>query len=309
VALKNVIEKQSHQKERDCQVQLLLLSSVSNSYQFLLPDDTWFLGCQITREQIDAGALDDFDLIMVVDTSAMRQLEGIAKYLLRQSQTADSSQKLIIIDHHLSGDLTGDCSLTNTSACAAGEIVYNLFQQAGWPLDENSAAALFVAVGTDTGWFRFENTSSRTFQIAGELIRCGAQPDQLYQQVYQNDPPEKLKLLALTLQTLQLYARDRLAVIEITKDMLSNCGAKHTHIENIVNEPHQIGSVIAVLLFVEQEDGTTRVSLRSKSLVDVNEIARQFGGGGHARAAGVTLSDPIPQAREKLINAVTTTLD
>lgn len=97
--------------------------------------------------------------------------------------------------------------------------------------------------------------------------------------------------------------------MRITANMLAQSGAKRAHIENIVNEPQQIGSVIAVLLFVELDDGGTRVSLRSKRLVDVNELARQFGGGGHARAAGITMELPIEEACTKIIDAMLTALN
>ena len=108
----------------------------------------------------------------------------------------------------------------------------------------------------------------------------------------------------MALDTLQLYADDQLAVMQITNEMLARSGAKRTHIENIVNEPHQIGTVNAVLLLVELKDGSTRCSLRSKRLLDVDAIARRFGGGGHARAAGLTIKEPLPDARGKIIDAM-----
>jgi len=312
VALKNIIEKTARQNRRDCEVQLLLLSKASQVYQFVFSEPPWILEQDITQQQIDAGELDKFDLIIVVDTSATRQLKGIADYLKKREQKAGSAQSgdcsVMIIDHHLSGDIRGDCRLINTKACAAGEIVYDLCQKANWPLDESSATALLAAIGTDTGWFRYENTTARTFEISAALVQAGAQPEKLYQKLCQNYPPERLRLVTLALETLELHAEDRLATMWITSRMLAQSGAKRAHIENIVNEPQQIGSVIAVLLFVELDDGGTRVSLRSKAVVDVNEVARQFGGGGHARAAGVTIELPLEEAQSQIINAMLTAL-
>ena len=312
VALKDIIEKTARQDRRDCEVQLLLLSNPPKAYQFLFSEPPWILEQDITQQQIDAGKLDEFDLIIVVDTRATRQLKGIADYLKKREQKAGSDQSgdcsVLIIDHHLSGDLRGDCRLINTRACAAGEIVYDLCREANWPLDETSATAFFAAISSDTGWFRFENTNTRTFEIAAALVQAGARADRLYQKLYQNRPPERLRLLTLALETLELYAEGQLAVMQITTRMLAQSGAKRANIENIVNEPQQIGSVIAALLFVELDDGGTRVSLRSKRLVDVNEVACQFGGGGHARAAGITMELPISEARPKIIDAILATL-
>lgn len=307
VALKNIIEKTVRQDRRDCEVQLLLLSTASQVYQFLFAEPPQILEQDITQQQIDAGELDKFDLIIVVDTSATRQLKGIADYLKKREQKAGDNS-VLIIDHHLSGDIKGNCRLINTKACAAGEIVYDLCQEANWTLDEASATALLAAIGADTGWFRYENTTARTFEISAALIQAGAQADRLYQKLYQNYPPERLRLVTLALETLELHAGGRLATMRITADMLARSGAKRAHIENIVNEPQQIGSVIAVLLFVELDDGGTRVSLRSKAVVDVNELARQFGGGGHARAAGITMELPLEESRTKIIDAMLTVL-
>jgi bifunctional oligoribonuclease and PAP phosphatase NrnA len=312
VALKNIIEKTARQDRRDCEVQLLLLSTASKVYQFLFAEPPRILEQDITQQQIDAGELDKFDLIIVADTSATRQLKGIADYLKKREQKAGSDQSgdnsVLIIDHHLSGDIKGNCLLINTKACAAGEIVYDLCREADWPLDEASATALLAAIGTDTGWFRFENTSARTFEISAALIQAGARAEKLYQKLYQNYPPERLRLVTLALETLELHAEGQLATMQITGKMLAQSGAKRAHIENIVNEPQQIGSVIAVLLFVELDDGGTRVSLRSKAVVDVNELARQFGGGGHARAAGITMELSLEEARLKIIDTMLTAL-
>ncbi|MBN1766030.1 MAG: DHH family phosphoesterase [Sedimentisphaerales bacterium] len=306
VALKNVIE----QACPTTHVKLLSLSNVGDMYTFMLPDDVWILDKNLTRMDIEAGKLDAFDLIIIVDTRASRQLEGISDYLTQYMHNKDSAgPAVLIIDHHLSGDIEGSCHLVDTRAAAAGEIIYELCKYAGWNLDQNSASALLAAIGTDTGWFRFENTSAQTFDIASQLVSAGAKPDTIYQKINQNHPPERVRLLALTLDTLELHADNRLAIMHITNEMLKQTGAKRSHIENIVNEPQQIGSVIAVALLVELENGHTRASLRSKSLINVNEIAQTYGGGGHARAAGLTIDEPLHSAKIIIINTIIKALD
>lgn len=299
VALKALIENSG----RSTKVQTLYLSSIPENYQFLLSEPPWFLGTEIKPEQIEQGVLDRFDLIIILDTCALRQLPDLDKYLTRREKS------ILMIDHHLNGDDLGTCQLVDTGAAAAGEIIFDLAQHADWPMNKKIAAALFAAIGTDTGWFRFSNTTAHTFEIAAQLVAAGAQPDLLYRKMLQTYPPERLKLLCLTLQTLELLCDNRLAIMQINKEMLSQSGAPRTLIENIVNEPQQIASVVVSLLLVERDDGTTRASLRCREPVDVSKIARHYGGGGHAQAAGVTLDVPIIQARRTLIEAVTKALN
>ena len=192
---------------------------------------------QIDPQPIAAADLDPYDLIIVIDTSAARQLPGLSDYLV------ENSPRVLAIDHHLASDGIGAIQLIDSAVAAAGEIIFNLAHAAGWPLDETAAAALFVALSTDTGWFRFENVSTQTYDIAGALVAAGARPHLIYQKLFQQFPPARFKLLALTMQTLELFCDDRLAVMHITRDMLDRTGAKRSHIENIVNESQQIASV------------------------------------------------------------------
>jgi len=296
-ALRELIRCTANAESRSCTVETLLLSEPAEFYNFFLLEGYWLLGRQVSKDQIAAGYLDSFDLIIVADTRASRQLPDVAEALKK------NSEKLLVIDHHLTGDITGACELIQTDACAAGEIIAALAKEMNWSLNPVAATALFVAVATDTGWFAFENCNETTFRLATEFIHAGAQPDLLYNQIYLNFPPARLKLLASTLGTLETHYNSRLAVIHITNEMLLQSGATRSLTENIVNAPGQIKSVIAFVLLIEQEDGSTRCSLRSKSHIDVNRIANHFGGGGHARAAGATLECPLDQAKAKIIEA------
>ena len=282
----------------DSTVDVLLLSEPGDHYMFLLDSPVWLLGRDITAEEISTGRLDEFDLVIVVDTCAVRQLPGVGEYLQTRSGN------VLIIDHHLAADDLGSCRLTDTNACAAGEIVLRLAQHAHWQLSETIAQALFVAIAADTGWFRFENASADCYRLTADLVAAGAKPNYLYHALFQNFPPARIQLIGRVIQTMQLICENRLAVMQITRAMLQETGALRSHIENIVNECQQIGSVELALLMVEQDDGTTRCSLRSRADIDVNAIAQRFGGGGHARASGLSLEEPLPQASEKLIPAL-----
>ena len=296
--LQRLIEADARAKRRDCSTQLLFLSEVPDNYAFLLSRPAWVLNQQITAEQITACVLDEFDLIIIIDTSAPRQLTDLSDYLLQRKKP------ILVIDHHLAGDGIGSCRLIDTAAAASGQIVFELSRHARWPLDTDSAAGLFAAISTDTGWFHFENSSPRAYEVAAELVAAGARPDDLYHQLMENYPPQRLRLKAMTLETFELHCNSRLAVMRITRDILRRSGARRQHVENLVNECFQAGSVEIAVLLVELENGDTRVSLRSRNDVDVNRIARRFSGGGHARAAGATLNMPTDQAHEQIIAVI-----
>jgi len=286
VALKDILDASAAKESRNGTTQILLPDPAGPIYQFLLPSGVWYLNSDRTQQQIDANSLDEFDLIIIADTSSKSQLPALYDYLLRRRNNT------LVIDHHASGENLGSCRLIDSTAAAAGEIVFRLASHAGWHISPSAANALFASIATDTGWFRFENTSPETLSISSHLVERGAVPNILYEKLYQNDPPQRLRLIAASLHTLELHENNRIAVMRITRKMLADCSADRSLIENIVNLPMQIGSVLASILFVEQDDGKTRASLRSKRDLDVNRIASQFGGGGHARAAGVTLNSP-----------------
>ncbi len=324
IALEQVINRQAQQENKTCHTTILTLSKIPDIYSFLLtppniatnPTETLpahpqrppatITGKDIAAEMVQTGQLDKYDLIIIADTSAARQLPNIGDYLIKRTQQAQQTDTnhVLVLDHHLSGDNIGSCRIIDTRAAANGEIVYQLCQAANWKLSTRAAQALFTAISTDTGWFRFENTTAQTLNIASQLTQAGAKPHVLYQKLYQNDPPQRLALLALTLQTLELHCDNRLAIMHITKEMLKQTGADYEHIENIVNTPQSIATVIAVALLVEQKDGTTRCSFRSKTPVDVNQVAARFNGGGHARAAGATLNVPLLQAKKQIMQAL-----
>ena len=297
-ALCEMILALAAKEKRRVRVQPLILSEPAESYGFLVREGTWILGRDITPEQVANGRLGDFDLAIVVDTAATRQLpEGVGEWL------RDKARNLLVIDHHISGDIEGHHRLVDTTAAAAGEIVYWLSKRGPMPLSEKAAGALFSAISTDTGWFRFSNTSADTLMIAADLIHSGADPADLYRRLFESNPIEKVRLTATTVDTLQLHHRDRLATMQITQEMFKQTGTDRTHVENIVNIPLQVGSVQAVVLLVQIEEQVTRCSFRSKDVIDVNAVAGSFGGGGHKHAAGATLKLPIEQARQEVIAA------
>jgi phosphoesterase RecJ-like protein len=201
-----------------------------------------------------------------------------------------------VVDHHLTQESWADAKLVDTSAAAAGEIVAELLRRWGVEFDHPLATALYVAIASDTGWFQFSNTRPVTMRLAASLMEVGVDTDHLYQQLYQNERPQRVLLQTRAMQSLELLADGKLAVMTIRKQDFADTGANVPDTENLINIPLQIRTVEVSLLFTEApEGGPIRVSLRSKGQLDVAKFSERFGGGGHARAAGLKLAGTLEQ--------------
>jgi phosphoesterase RecJ-like protein len=242
-----------------------------------------------------AGRLGQFDLILIVDTNSQSQLAKFNDYLKQ------SDAPVLVLDHHETSDNLGDVELVNSDAAATGLIVLDLLKYASWPVTGAIAEALFVAVATDTGWFRFSNTNSRVFRTCAELVEADIKPTQIYDHLYLNFSYPRFKLMAGMLDKLELHLDGRYAVMQITQQDFKRTGAAYSDTENLINECHRIDSVEVSALFIELKDGRIRCSMRSRGSLDVSKIAAKFGGGGHTMAAGTFLPGPIENAKKLIL--------
>ena len=166
------------------------------------------------------------------------------------------------------------------------------------------AMALFVAIVSDTGWFQYSNTRPQTLRLAAELMDVGVDTDRIHQLLYRSERAERIALQTRGLHSLQLMDEGRVAVMQVAKGDFIDTKSSVNDTEDLINIPLQIRSVEVAALIVESPDGgPIRVSLRSKGQVDVAKFAEQFGGGGHARAAGLKLATSLADAREKVVVA------
>lgn len=273
-------------------VKPLLLSVLPEWYAFLFEGKIAVLGKDVTVGQLKAGRFLEPDLIIIVDTNSFSQLPVFEEYL-RQN-----TRPVLVIDHHATSDGLGDVEIVDTSAAAAGLIVLDLLKYAGWPLTKKTAESLFVAISTDTGWFRFSNTDSRVHRAAAELIDAGLNPAGIYHDLYQNFSFERFRLMVAMLDTLELHFDGRYAVQHLTEADFDRSGSAHKDTENLIDECRRISSVEVAALFVELKDGRIKSSLRSGQTVDVRRIAQKFGGGGHTMAAGLYLDGPLERAKK-----------
>ncbi|MFM8395758.1 MAG: DHH family phosphoesterase [Acidobacteriota bacterium] len=213
-----------------------------------------------------------------------------------------ADQFVVNIDHHSTTVLFGNLNWIDATAAAVGEMIYNLAKAIGARITPEIAGCVYAALLTDTGSFHFSNTTERTFKIASDLVRNGAQPAKLSQAIFYNYPFAKIQLVGSVLSTLERDESGRIAWIRMTREAMESSGASEEDSDNIINYPLTIGDVEAVAFFRELPNSTYRVSLRSKNRVNVARVAEEFGGGGHTNAAGFTIQADFNQLSREVID-------
>ena len=276
----------------------IFMSPLPQWYEFMFDEKVSILGNDVTQQQLHDGYFDECDLVIIVDTNSYVQLPVFDEWLKTNDKT------VLVIDHHITGDGLGDVEVIDPDAAAAGEIVLDLINHAGWKVTQVIAESLFIALATDSGWFKFGNADSRIFRSAAELIDAGARPPIVYRKLYQSVSPARMRLMTRMLNNLELENNSQIAVQCIMRKDFDETGASGPDTENLIDECQRIGTVEVALLFVELADNGFRCSLRSKGKVDVQKIATKHGGGGHKMASGVNLKGPYENAKKLMVDAV-----
>ena len=259
-------------------------------YSFLLGDDV--------RDASDQGAkaLCDADVLVVLDISDVKRLGVLA----------DAVRKLtipkLVIDHHLPSDEPpSKLMLADTTACATGELIYDLATCLKLEITPDIARALYVALLTDTGGFRFSNTSARCLSIAGQLIASGVEPEEMYGRLYASIPIGRLHLLRDALATLEVDPEYGISWISVAAGAAEQYGLKSEDLEGMAEHPRSIGGTRLALFFRDLGHDRVKVSFRSVGTVDVDKFAKQFGGGGHAKAAGALIEGTLDKVRHDVV--------
>ena len=216
----------------------------------------------------------------------------------------------LVIDHHLSHGNFGDYRWVDPERSSTGEMVYEIGEALGLKPTHEGAFALYVAICTDTGSFRYECTGARTFEIAGRLVEAGVKPGELASLIYDNYSPERLDLMRMVLETLDLVEDRQIACIHVTRDMFDRSGAAAQDVEGFVEYPRSIKTVRVAAFLKETKADVISVSLRAKGDCNVAAVAKQFGGGGHRNAAGCKFpGESIETVRQKLIARIRAEFD
>jgi phosphoesterase RecJ-like protein len=238
------------------------------------------------------------DVIFVLDISTVRRLGPLSAHVM------SSNAVKICIDHHKSNDGFADVNVIDTGVSATGELIYDFIMATkGW-LDLPLAVPLYVAIMTDTGSFRFSNTTARTHEITAHLLDIGVDPRRIYEQIYENNTAGQVKLLSNVLDTLEVSPDGRIAWVKVRRRAFEDTGSHPEDMEGMIDYFRSIEGVEVCLLFLEREGGGTKVSLRSKSDFDVNQFAARYGGGGHHHAAGMLLDRGIDEAVGHIVEEV-----
>jgi phosphoesterase RecJ-like protein len=245
-----------------------------------------------------AKALDGIDLLIVLDISDVKRLGA-----LTETVRALEVPKLVI-DHHIaSDDPAGNIILTDVSACATGELVYDLACVLNYEITPQVARALYAAILTDTGSFRYSNTSPRCHAMAADLLAAGADPEDMYVRIYASAPEGRVRLLADVLSTLGTDPAYGLAWLSMPAGMLERYDVRQEDLDGIVENARSIAGTRMALFFRDLGYGKVKLSFRSTGAVDVNAFARQFGGGGHAKAAGALIAGSLDDVRNRVLDA------
>lgn len=262
---------------------------VPRIYQFLAGWDTLFVPWQ----QVEG----EWDLACLLDCGDLERV-GAALPVVQKAK------RLLNIDHHSTNTGYGEYNYLDFRAAAVGELAYRLLRALNLPLDPETATCLYTSIVADTGGFRYDSTSPETHRIAAELVEAGARPYDVASAIFENESVARLALLSRALSTLQVDPGGKIAWLQVTREMMRQAGARDEDAEGIVNYARSVTGVEVGIIFRETAEGGIRVGLRSRRTVDVGAVARQFGGGGHARAAGCTLQGTLADAASQVVDAV-----
>lgn len=266
------------------------------------PDTYSFLSCiDECVSSFDVDKSEKYDLAIAVDVAAKDRMTDMQEVYFNAKSTAN-------IDHHVTNNNYGKINIVKGLASSAGEVVYEITKDLNWKINAQIAELLYIAILTDTGGFRFENTSPKVFKYAAELIEMGLNSTRIYRQCYESKPKAMALLNAYAIQNAVFKENDKIAYTILTKDDMKNFNAKSDYTEGISETLRQIDSTEVAILLKELPNQMTKVSLRSKK-VDVSKIAEVFNGGGHHYAAGCTIQKPPKIAVEKLLELVKKSLN
>jgi len=214
-----------------------------------------------------------------------------------------SHATIVNVDHHPSNSRFGDVNIIDPEASAVGQMVVEMLDHFGYPITPAMAANLYVALLTDTGGFRHENTTPRALDDAARLARLGADPGSIATMVYKMRPETTLKLSGLALATMRVELEGRLAWAKVTRRMLKEANAVMAESEGIIDTLNSIAGLELAVLFKEVNASLTKISVRSRGAVDAAALCASFGGGGHIRAAGAEIERPMDETVNMVLTA------
>jgi phosphoesterase RecJ-like protein len=215
---------------------------------------------------------------------------------------------VINIDHHVGNTMYGAVNWFDVSAAACGEMVFDLVRALGVPLGPEIATHIYIAILTDTGSFHYSNISPRTFDICRQCVEAGVHPPSVARAVFDTSTLGRLTLFGAVLSRMEIDASGRLATLSVDRRLAAECGATYEDTEGLINFPLTVKDIQAVAFFKENGPDDWRVSMRSKGSIDINAVAKQFGGGGHKNASGCSAAGRLEDLKrlfqEKILEQI-----
>jgi phosphoesterase RecJ-like protein len=241
----------------------------------------------------------DFEAAIVMECGDLRRtgVAGLERFFV------------INIDHHPGNTGYGQINWFDPGAAACAEMVYDLVRALGVPLSTTIATHVYLAILTDTGSFHYSSISTRTFEICRECVAAGVDPVMVARNIYDSNNMGRLKLFGAVLGAMQIDQTGRIAIVYVDHEMARIAGGTYEDTEGLVNLPLTVKEIEAVIFFKQEKGDEYRVSLRSKGDVDINAIAKEYGGGGHKNASGCTVSGPIEELQKTLVERVEGAID
>lgn len=268
-------------------------TAIPERYTFL------FDGIEAQDRTADAvAALREADLLLVLDISDLGRLGHLAETIRSLGVTT------ACVDHHLSpGALPAGPRLVDAAASATGELIYDLAVVADWPVSLEVARSLYVAMLTDTGGFRFGNTTPAILRRAASLLEVGIHPERVYEQVYATAPVGRIRLTAEVLDTLEVEPELGLSWVSVPEGAMERNGVTADDLDGLVEFARSVQGTRLAMLFRRLANHRVKVSFRSVGDFDVATFAQQFGGGGHAKASGASIAGDMDEVRARVLDA------
>jgi phosphoesterase RecJ-like protein len=216
---------------------------------------------------------------------------------------------VVNIDHHPGNTGYGQINWFDAKAAACGEMVFDLVRALGVPLSLEIATHIYLAILTDTGSFHYSSMSPRTFDICRETLEAGVDPVLVARNVYDSNNMGRLKLFGAVLSAMQIDQSGRIAIVYLDHEMARAAGGTYEDTEGLINLPLTVKEIQAVVFFKQDESDQYRVSMRSKGLIDIGAVAKEFGGGGHKNAAGCTVTGPVDALQKQFVEKIERAID
>ncbi|MCX8074906.1 MAG: bifunctional oligoribonuclease/PAP phosphatase NrnA [Clostridia bacterium] len=239
----------------------------------------------------------EYDLLIAVDSSDRDRLD-------MSEEDIQAAKKILMIDHHKKSSPYGDVNCIEEELAATSQLVYEFLKYMNLPIDQNIATYLYMGIMTDTGSFNYSCTTSRTLQVAADLISTGINFTEICRKINETMKESKLKLIAKTIDKMEVYYNGQVRYSYIDYDTMSELGVEDEDAEGMTNYLRSVEGTEVAVYVRGKSDGSLKVSMRSAGKVKVSDIAIAFGGGGHARAAGYTMKDEINVGKKKLLEAL-----